>query len=140
MTAKEKKPRAKKPKKVKNGHPAYHPCIDVYDKFIEKRLNCPIQFDGSDGVAMNRIIKWLESFIKKASDVEEVEPERICKAWEWFLNHYDKWDAYYKKNLRVRQIQSNLLNIFNSLVTGQKAKGKNELSAQEQNTVNELLK
>src|SRR5688572_19864680 len=107
---KQRKKREPKPKKEKVAHPAYKPCVDVYDKWIKNLTGMAMQFDGGDGKGMNTIIKFIENSIKMRDKIETVEPERVVIGWEFVLKNYEKWDLFHQKNIRLKQISGNFMN------------------------------
>lgn len=135
---KERKEREPKPKKEKLAHPAYKQCVDIYDKWIKQVTGMAMQFDGGDGKGMNAIIKFIENSIKMREQIDVVDPDRVCKGWEFVLRNYEKWDMFHKKNIRLKQISANFMNIVNGL--RMKPAGVNNITDSEQQLLKELLK
>jgi phage replication O-like protein O len=88
----------------------YTQLLNIYSEWFEKKFNLKIQFDGSDGNALKKIIMFLES--------NEPGDENVIKNFTTVLNNFDHWDKFYQKQTRIRQIESNLSNIITSFKNG----------------------
>jgi len=91
--------------------------VDMYYEWSRAKLGVEPQYDGSDGNAMKQIISYLSSQFKSK--------EEIKLNWGVVLSSYDKWDPFYKKQTRVRQINSNLSNIINQIKNHEQLTRKN---------------
>lgn len=91
----------------------FQQCIDIYDKFILDQTSTHAQIDGGEGKAMNSIIAAL-SKTEKVEDSSKSIPE----VWEYILKHRDSWDAFHQTQLKIKQINSNLVNILTVLKNG----------------------
>ena len=87
-------------------------CIDVYNNFCLERVGVGCKMDGVEGKAMKLIIKYLSTQVKEKDD------EQVYTAWEFILNNWDKLDDFLQKQVALRQINSNLINILNQLRNG----------------------
>lgn len=100
--------------KVKKEKPANSPLyvemIKIYSDWYNEKFKLKIQFDGSDGQALKRIINYLKA--------NEAGDENVIKNFKAVLNSYDHWDKFQKRMTRLRQIESNLSNIITSFKNG----------------------
>lgn len=87
-------------------------CISLYNDFCLNSLNVPMLMDGVDGKAMKAIIIKLKSACIEKTD------ENIIEAWKIILDNYEKWDNFHKGQIKISQINSNLLNIINNIKNG----------------------
>ena len=62
------------------------------------------KIDASDGKAMKEIISYLKS---QADDGQELD------AWKFILGNWDRLDKFLQNQIKIRQINSNLINILN---------------------------
>jgi len=128
----------KKEKEEKN--PLHSQCVKIYFDWYKKMFDMEPQFDGSDGKAMNNIINYLKKNVKKNEGGAEngVNEELIIKSWEVILGKYNSWDKFYRKQRRVRQIESNLSNLINNIRHGtQSGHTESELSEEIENFLRE---
>jgi len=109
----------KKNSKIKDNNtasPLYKYYVEEYKIFCEKVARTIFDFrGGADGKAMKEIIALLD----KAHDGDS---QTAFEAWKAMLCKYESWETFHKKNLRVVQIRSNLMNIINHLKNGKSAK------------------
>ncbi len=94
--------------------------LEVYNKFLEEKIGTTEQFSTAGRAGLNKIIGYLRSQVEKkhqGAGVEELANETI-NAWRWILNNYGAWDKFYQQQLKLEQINSNLLNIINSIKNG----------------------
>jgi DNA-binding transcriptional regulator YhcF (GntR family) len=90
----------------------YAECIKLYDEFCHNRIGCGCKMDGLQGKAMKSIIKYLKT---------QVRHEKEAKlAWEYILRNWDRLDEFHQKQIKLNQIDSNLMNILNQLRNGKK--------------------
>jgi hypothetical protein len=93
----------------------YQSLSKMYFEWHQKRLDIKPQFDGSDGTALKQIIKYFETL--------EAGSENIEKNFSALLSNFDKWDKFHQGQTRLRQINSNLTNIINTLKNGKATNG-----------------
>ena len=93
--------------------------VAVYDKFCKDRIGVGCKMNGAEGKALKQIIKYLSLHIKGDSQSQLVE------SWRFILNKWDALDEFYKKQIKLTQINSNLINILNQLRNNGKAKSSN---------------
>lgn len=97
-------------KSITEASSVYPTCISLYNNFIISQTNLSAKIDARAGASMKRIIKYFEGQVKDKSD-----PLAVPNALEFILTNYDKWDMFHKKQITVSQIESNLINIVNSI-------------------------
>lgn len=90
--------------------PLYVSLLKIYSDWYNYKFKLKIQFDGSDGQALKRIISFLQR--------NEAGDDNVIKNFTTLLNNYDRWDNFHKKMTRLRQIESNLSNIITSFKNG----------------------
>jgi len=93
---------------------SYQKFIDIYSDWYEKRVGVKIMFDGIQGKALKKIIKYLTDNSKEKS------AKGGADGWEYILANWDKLDNFHQEQVKVSQIQSNLPNILNKLKNGTK--------------------
>lgn len=114
----------RKPLKQTQSNPAYPLCIEIYDNFCKQRLGVGAKIDGEQGKAMKLIIEYIRGQIKG-----EVNETIIAGAWNTILGNFAKWSAFNQRNLKLSQINSNLLNIINEIRNSSSANGNsNQIS------------
>jgi hypothetical protein len=95
-------------------------CIEVYSDFIKGRTGVGAKIGGSGGKAMKTIIEYLSAQVRTSHP--EYEPDRVntetVAAWNWVLSKFEKWDPFHKGQLKLEQINSNLINIISSIKNG----------------------
>lgn len=105
---KESKVKVKKEKPTPS--PLYVTLLKIYSDWFQDKFKLKIQFDGSDGQALKRIISFLQR--------NEAGDDAVIKNFTTVLNNYDNWDKFHKKMTRLRQIESNLSNIITTFKNG----------------------
>ncbi len=94
--------------------PAYSPCMKIYNDFCLEKLGVKAKIDGTQGKALKNIIKYLKSNIKEKPASEQA----ICDAFEIIFQKYDRWGKFYQGQLKLNQIDSNLINIIKLIKNG----------------------
>ncbi len=89
---------------------------DIYNTFCIEKINVPGKFGAKEGKALKSIIKYLQSSIRNKEGGEDA----IADAWQFVLKNVDKWDRFHQGQLTLNQIDSNLINILNSIRNGNK--------------------
>jgi len=95
-------------------------CIEVYSDFIKSKTEVGPKIGGSGGKAMKEIIEYLATQVRTTHpdyDPETTNTETVA-AWEWVLSKFSKWEPFHQKQLKLEQINSNLLNIINHIKNG----------------------
>lgn len=95
-------------------------CIDLYNEFIKIQAGAPAKFDGAEGKAMKSIIDYLSKTDKVLAN--EV---KVPGVWGFILDHYQEWDSFRRGQLKLVQINSNLINILNDIKNGAASKNRN---------------
>jgi hypothetical protein len=72
--------------------------------------------NGAEGKALKQIIQYLSNEVKGESQSELVE------AWRFILDRWESLDEFHKKQMKLTQINSNLINILNQLRNNGKGK------------------
>ena len=98
--------------KVKKDPSSYSLCIDMYNNFIIKEVGIPAKIDGQEGKAMKAIIKYLETVSFDKSD------KGISDSFNFILGAKSKWDLFHQNQLKLSQINSNIINILKSIKDG----------------------
>jgi biotin operon repressor len=83
--------------------------VSVYDKFCKDRIGVGCKMNGAEGKALKSIIEYLKLHIKGESQSDLVD------SWRYVLSRWDKLDDFHKKQMKLTQINSNLINILNQL-------------------------
>ena len=90
--------------------------VAVYDEFLKKRIGVGVKMNGAEGKALKQIIQYLSNEVKGESQSELVE------AWRFILDRWESLDEFHKKQMKLTQINSNLINILNQLRNNGKGK------------------
>ena len=98
---------------------AYTGCIDAYNEFVIEKTSLPGKFDGAEGKAMKSIITYLSTITHVKTD------EGTINSFKHILKLYDKWEPFHKNQLKLQQINSNLINIINAIKNGSSKKSTN---------------
>ena len=101
-----------------------NPFLESYNAFLKKRTGTTEQFSVAGRTALKKIITYLKSqvSIKNAGAAPEFLDAETLKAWQWLLNHFEKWDKFHQGQLKLEQINSNLVNIISSIRNGNTTK------------------
>lgn len=94
--------------------------LEVYNEFLQKQIGTTEQFSIAGRTALKKIRAYLLSQVKiKHPDKppDELEKETL-NAWRWLLTNFEKWDKFHKGQLKLEQINSNIINIINSIKNG----------------------
>lgn len=109
----------------------YSRLIDMYFKWMTKVKGITPKIDGAEGKSLKSIITYLRSNTK--DDEEAYQSMRII------FVRWDKLDPFHQKQLKLSQINSNLVNILNTLKNGQQT-NNNKQAGISDNYVQELRK
>jgi hypothetical protein len=101
---------------VKEEYKAY---VKSYSDFFQDKVGLPIKMDGSEGKAMKSIISYMNTATKDKGG-------NGLLGWDLVLQNFDKWDNFHKTQLTIKQINSNLPNILNSIRNGKSISSKPE--------------
>ncbi|MBL4665583.1 MAG: hypothetical protein JKY23_06530 [Nitrospinaceae bacterium] len=84
--------------------------IDTYSEWYDKQFGFKPMIDGGDANAARTALKFLKSNTK--------DDREITESWQVILGKYDQWEAFYRKQTKLKQIVSNLQNIIYSIKHG----------------------
>lgn len=98
-----KKKPAKKSKEVAIPVPYFKECVDVYFTFVERITGFKPAWGAMEGKAMKELIRWLQ-----ANKKQEIDPPKLL---QMIFDHYDFWDPFHRQQLKINQINSNIINI-----------------------------
>lgn len=87
---------------------------DIYNDFCKDKIGVSGKFGAKECKALKSIIKYLESNVKNKEGGEEA----IADAWQFVLKNVDRWDRFHQGQLTLNQIDSNFINILNSIKNG----------------------
>lgn len=106
-----------------NGKSLYNNFIASYDSFCKKRLSVGAKVDGAQGKALNSIISYLKTQVKDKNNLDV----GAHGAWCYILNNWDCLEPFVASQIKLTQINSNILLIINQLknATGNKHKAAN---------------
>jgi len=93
--------------------------VERYNDFCLKEIGIGCKMNGMEGNHLKQIIAYLKSQVHQKDDVS------VLTAWEFILNSWDKLDDFHRKQMKLSQINSNMINILNQLRNG---KDKHESS------------
>jgi hypothetical protein len=90
--------------------------IEIHNDFYLKTVTVPYKFaGGADGAAVKEIINYLKKVVgekKKTANDSETTDVDIENSFRYIFANYDMWENFYKKQLKLSQINSNLPNII----------------------------
>lgn len=94
--------------------------LKVYNEFLEKKIGASEHFSIAGRAALKKIRQYLEAQVKiKHPHMEDEELEsQTLAAFNYLFVNFDKWDNFHKGQIKLQQIESNLLNIINSIKNG----------------------
>ena len=86
--------------------------LKIYSDWYELRVGVKIIFDGAQGKSLKKIITYL------IDNSHQKNAQGGADAWGYILSNWDKLEPFYRDQLKVNQILSNLPNILNQLKNG----------------------
>jgi hypothetical protein len=86
----------------------------IYFDFVKQHTGVPPKVSQIEGKALKSIIKYLTSI--------QPNEEEVQIGWKAIFDNYSKWDTFHQKQIKLSQIDSNLINIINSIKNGQQIK------------------
>lgn len=107
--------------------------IEVYNTFCINKIGVKAKIGVVEGVKMKSIIKYLGENVKDKDGGDE----SVLSAWEFILTNIGRWDTFHQKQLKLSQIESNLINILNSIKNGNKQ--KNTIPSQSSSSITERI-
>jgi len=97
----------------------YKEFMKSYSDFFVEKTGLPIKIDGGDGKALKTIISYMRAATKEKGG-------NPVDGWNLVLQHYDRWDKFHQGQLTLKQINSNLANILNSIRNGKQITEKGQ--------------
>lgn len=97
--------------------------IEAYDDFCKSRFHVGAKIDGAQGNAMKKIMVYLRANSHEKSD------EGVLNAWKYILQNWEKLDDWLKGQVKLTQINSNMLNIINQLKYGHNSRSTGTTAA-----------
>ena len=97
----------------------YKAFVKSYSDFFQDKVGLPIKMDGSEGKAMKSIISYMNTATKEKGG-------NGLLGWDLVLQNFERWDNFHKTQLTIKQINSNLPNILNSIRNGKQISSKPE--------------
>lgn len=94
--------------------------LNSYNKFLKHRTGVEEQFSIAGRTALKKIRAYFRPMVEKkhpTATPEIIEAETL-KSFEWVLANFEKWDSFHQKQLKLEQINSNLINIISSIKNG----------------------
>jgi hypothetical protein len=143
-------------KRIKKTDPLFSVFMKTYYDWYKMKVGIPPKIDGGDGRALKMIVKYLRSindnpFVSEeeveiqVQDNESVRENIVSdknlettKMWDFVFAHYEKWDRFYQKQLKLTQINSNLNNIINSIKNGKQSITEGKSVAEIRNTIGDI--
>lgn len=89
----------------------YKDCISIYNTFCINNFDAPAKIDGLQGKSMKEIIKYLI----KVSKNKGLEDSQCVLSFEYILNNWHNLDTFTQKQVKLSQINSNIINIISQL-------------------------
>lgn len=102
----------KEPEPEKEDSKLYVTFIKIYDSFLKAHASVPAKIDVKEGAAAKKIITYLKTTSKDTTD------EGILLTWGFILNNWSKIESFLQNQLKLAQINSNIVNIINQLRNG----------------------
>lgn len=90
---------------------SYKLCMEIYNNFVLSLTGVNANINSSEGKALKLIISYLD---KNTNRGESHDNFKII------LDNYSLWDKFHQNQIKLLQINSNLINIINSIKNGRK--------------------
>lgn len=84
--------------------------VDIYFNWMKETLKVTPNFNAVEGKAMKMLIKYFRQVVESDDDV--------LSSFELILSRWAQLDSFYQKQIKVSQINSNIVNIINQLKNG----------------------
>ena len=95
--------------------PYYTELLFIYDKFCKDSFDAPAKINGAEGKALKQIIVYLKGLCKAKGDDSL---EAIKNSFKYILSNWGSLEPFLQKQIKLTQINSNLINIINQLKNG----------------------
>lgn len=113
IESKQKIKKEKSSKKVEA--PKLYPrMMDVYNDFCIQKIGVNAKIGALEGKSMVNIILYLQNNVKD----KEGGDDAVVDAWKFILDNTERWDSFRRSQLKLNQIESNLINILNDIKNG----------------------
>ena len=83
---------------------AHKRCMKIYYDWFQDQRGFKPRIDAADGSGMKQLVAYLH----KLSPTED----GVVNAFQYILDHWGELDAFHQKQIRIRQINGNLVNII----------------------------
>jgi len=93
--------------------------VSLYDNFCKNTIGIGCKMNGAEGKALKQIIAYLKTQVKGKGQSDLVE------SWRYILAKWDTLDDFHKKQMKLTQINSNLINILHQLKNNGQTKSDN---------------
>lgn len=90
----------------------YKMSIDIYNNFCLSNFDAPAKIDSVQGKAMKSILSYLKTLCKQKGDDSQ---ENILNALKYIFNNWNNIEPFLQKQVKLSQINSNLVNIIQQL-------------------------
>jgi len=90
----------------------YKMSLDIYNKFCLSNFDAPAKIDSVQGKAMKSILSYLKTLCKQKGDDST---ENILNALKYIFNNWQNLEPFLQKQVKLSQINSNLVNIIQQL-------------------------
>ena len=90
---------------------AFKRCMSLYCSWFESERGFKARIDASDGKGLKETVAYLFSLTP--------DTDSVVNMFEYILRHWSELSDFYQKGVRLRQINSNLVNIIDSFKNGQ---------------------
>ena len=108
---------------VKKEPSLYVKCMDAYNSFILSDVGIPAKIDGQEGKALKAIIAYLKTASTDKTD------EGVLKSFSFVLENKSRWDSFHQSQLKLSQINSNIINILKSIKNGKSSNSIKDFDA-----------
>ncbi|MGJ1360009.1 helix-turn-helix domain-containing protein [Sphingobacterium siyangense] len=106
-------------KSIKGDAELYKYGMDLYHDFVLKHSGVKPNITGTTGKALKYLITYFKG-LSENKDYSEVKSH-----FENVFSNYETWDTFYKKNLKLEFISSNIVNIIKSIKDGKSTQQSN---------------
>lgn len=93
----------------KTSDSSYKLCMDIYNNFVLELTGASANINSSEGKALKLIIAYLDKNTNRGTSHDN---------FRLILDKYYLWDKFHQKQIKLLQINSNLINIINSIKNG----------------------
>jgi len=118
----DKKPRKKAASKPKQDQSIFKKCVELYNNFCKDQMGVSAMMNGLQGKAMKTIISYLSKQWREQVPgiIPEQVNEKVIQDWAMILFNWAELPEFYRAQIKLNQISSNLPNIINHYKNGDK--------------------